>query len=319
MQKQITPKKASIRQFVNPDDENMGLTKYNLSVFSGAGGNGGFKESLGYVEKSGKRFYLTGLDEHSRNVAKISNSEKKEEVIKKLDSVRKNFEERFDGTSLKSTNNDFWQNIVLEVKSGVKELDMGNIDDQLLYYTILGGGFSQVAPSFEEARRSNYNYKFYLHVDLFEEEAKITITRIRNKAISILEEIYDSNPGKLFYVVKNVLPISKGYNKKSPVEGLYNDLSEYIMGEVIKNGKARASLAFIEHASKDMAELKLSAIIKEALQFKYIHLDDKKQYIYAETRSIVGRNPDEVHAYFLDVANNDELASLSEKIDIIWE
>ena len=66
-QKLETMGKVSIKAFTDPNQENMGLEKYNYVVFP----NTFQVETLAAIEQNGKTRYLTGLNEYAPEVKQI--------------------------------------------------------------------------------------------------------------------------------------------------------------------------------------------------------------------------------------------------------
>ncbi len=313
------PKKVTVNHYIDEGDENMGLRDLNLALMDGDGGRGGFKESFGYVTKAGVKYYLTGFEEPSLNIIKIKNPEERQALLKEMDNVRTTLEKIL-GVDLSNRNASFWKGMNLSVRTPVRSLNMDDPKDVLVYFGILGGAISSVAPSLEAAADSNVNYKHYLHIDSKIEKAKIGISRTRNKAIAMLEELYTNGESdKLFMMSKIVLPITKGFTKKDPIDRLYNDLNSFILGENVPGPKTETPLAFISAANMELAELTKRAVVKDAIYYNLLKKDDNKTYFNTETFALVGKNMAEVVAHYLNEANDDDYINIHHRVNKYWE
>jgi len=272
-------KKVSIRQYVDPRFDNMGLREYNQSVMSGEGGNGGFKEMLGYKQLGTKKFYLNGLNDHSLNFKGLK-TEEKDAKRKEIEVIRQTLEEHYGKGTLDDTNEAFWGSISLEVRVPVKELNFDNPEDILTYYCILGGGFGEIAPSINYAKNENKSFKFYLHVEKDVAEIVGKDKRLRNKSLSLLETIYEEKPSNLFYISKNILPLDKGFIKTTPTATLYNELSDYITTEYVNTQKKTTAQRFIEATKRPLDELISRSYVREAIHSRIISLNKDKHYYF---------------------------------------
>jgi hypothetical protein len=313
------PEKVSINHFVDPIDENMGLRDMGKAVLDGAGGRGGFEESLGYKTVAGVKYYLTGLEEPSRNIEAVKDPQEKRALIKRLRQV-KDILSNILGVDLSSRNYAYWSNVKpLKVRTPVYSLSMTNPDDVIMYYAILGGAIDSVAPSLEVAQNSNRLYKHYLHVDKQVEKVKIGIKRQRNKAISVLEDLYEKGEtDKLLMLTKVVLPIQKGFTKKDPIDRLYNDLNDYINGINVPGSKSETPQIFMRAAEQSLEDLTRRAVINDGVYYKMLRQNQNKEYYNTDTHAILGRNISDVVAYYMDETNHQDFSNIYKRVDAIW-
>ena len=202
----------AIRPYFNPDKENMGLEHYGLSLHDGVF----HQESLACLEMNGVKRYITGLNEFDPKVKMLPPKEKKKkieeirQVVSELeaelaanvvDPSDKDFWNKL--TVMKPDNSKFWDKISLRCGNDPVFLD-SEVDpyDKIKLYAIRAGGFSIVASSLKDAKKSQNNPKFYL--DTVEETltTRTELTKLKNKALSALQNLYDGNPTKLMYVAK---------------------------------------------------------------------------------------------------------------------
>ena len=85
----------SIRPYFNPDIENMGLEKYEMALHEGVK----HTETVTCLERNGIRRYVTGLNEFSPDVKKLSPAVKKER-IKEIMSKEIQFKQKIEDIGL---------------------------------------------------------------------------------------------------------------------------------------------------------------------------------------------------------------------------
>jgi hypothetical protein len=314
-------KKVSIRQYCDPEIPNMGMEKYNMSIFSGENGVGGHKEWLGYRKVGNKKVYFTGLNVEADSIKNIEDDDVREQKISEIKSVLKGLEDSFGKGTLDATNEDFWREHFIEIRRPVIELDLTNENDLLLYYGILGGGYSEVASSFEAAKKTNrpFPYKFYLHQDNEVADSKVEITKLRNKAGAALEELDSSDPEKMFKVAKMLLPIEKGLNRRTPKSQIYEDLNDFIHGAYSKNEIKISPKKFLAMLDRDRADLNLQAIVKEALYQNFIVKNPDQVFWNPQTQVTYGRNENEIIGFLSNPIHADELLQINNRVDRVWK
>ena len=101
--------KVTIKPFTDPNQENMGLEKYNYVVFP----NTFQVESLAAVEQNGKMRYLTGLNEFAPEVKQIKDSAKKSAVIKDIRETIALLERERAFNQIDPEDKDFWSKVEL--------------------------------------------------------------------------------------------------------------------------------------------------------------------------------------------------------------
>jgi hypothetical protein len=312
------PKRVFIKRYINQRDENLGLTAQGIAMVDGQGGQAGFKESMGYLTIAGKNYYLNGFEDHCFNIKSIKNPEQREAAKKEAQKIKKILENIL-GVDLSSTNSDFWRNINLIVRKPIYTLNLQEPYDLLIYYAILGGGFTAVAPSKEIADDSNIRYKHYLHIDSEVQKQSIGIKRLRNKAIAKLEEMYDnSEADKMFMVAKNVLPASKGFTKKDSIDRLYNDLHDYIHGVNISSNIKNTPKKFFASASRTLEDLTVNAVINDGVYYRFLKPNEDKFYYNTDTFTVVGKNPAEIIEFYKNPINSNEFEDLYLRVKEVW-
>jgi hypothetical protein len=180
------------------------------------------------------------------------------------------------------------------------------------------GGFSLVAKSFDDARSRPVAPKFYL--DKTEETvmARTEYKKLRNKALSELQKLFDKNSTKLFYIAKAVDINSTQYKKSTPNDVIYENMDNYINGLGGEGNKERAAKSFVETANLDMESLKIKSIVRDSVFFKYI-INKADGYIYhTKSDSLLGRNVADVGEYLKNPLNEDILKDLNIAVEKYW-
>ena len=323
-------KKSSIaiKPYFDPAVDNMGLQKYGLSLFEGAF----HEETIACLEINGIKRYLTGLNEFAFEVKELP-FEEQEAKIKQIRQVVAQLEKELAANVidpndelfwnkvklLKPDNNDFWDKIKIRCSNEPLHLEPNSDPyDLIRLYAIEAGGFSLVAKSLEEARRMSTPPKFYL--DRLEESASLNteVKKLRNKALSELQKLFDKNQNKLFYVAK-VLDINGAqYKKSTPNDIIYDNMDKYINGESVDKNKKKTAEKFLEVSSLDMETLKIKALVKESNFYKYIATKADGFIYHMSSTTMMGRTLIDVVEYLRNPLNEEILIDLTKKIEKHW-
>lgn len=318
----------AIRPYFNPSKENMGLEQYGLALHDGVF----HEESLACLEMNGVKRYITGLNEFDPKVKMLPPKEKKAKIaeIRKevseleaelaanvVDVEDKDFWNKL--TVMKPDNSKFWDKITLRCGNDPVFLD-GEVDpyDRIKLHAIRAGGFSIVAKSLKDAKSSQTGPKFYL--DTVEETltTRTELIKVKNKAISELQGLFDSNTTKLMYVSKVVDADSVQYTTNTPNDVLYENMDEYINGNGAESNKKRAATQFLEVSKLDMEELKIRALIKDGLYYRFITTKAGGWIEPIDSGIRLGKRPSEVLDFLKDPNNEEQLLSLMDKVQPYW-
>ena len=318
----------AIRPYFNPNKENMGLETYGLSLHDGVF----HQESLACLEMNGVKRYVTGLNEFAPDVKMLPPKEKKKKIaeIRKVvseleaelaanlvDPDDKEFWNKL--TVMKPDNSKFWDKIQLRCGNDPVFLD-ADVDpyDRIKLYAIKAGGFSIVAGSLKEAKKAQNNPKFYLDTVEDTLTTRTELTKIKNKALSSLQELYDSNPTKLMYVAKVADVDSVQYTKNTPNDIMYENMDTYINGHGAESNKKRAASQFLEVSKLGMEELKIRALIKDGLYYRFITTKAGGWIEPIDSGIRLGKRPAECLEFLKDPKNEESLLSLMDKVDPYW-
>lgn len=317
----------AIRPYFDNTISNMGLEDYGLSLFDGVI----HQEQLACIERNGVIQYLTGLNEFANEI-KTLDPERREARIKEIRKIVAELERELaaneldiesttfwnDVKLLKPNNTEFWNKISISCGNQPVFLDPTDPFDRIKLYAIEAGGFSMVAKNYDEARSKAVAPKFYLDKTEETAGAKTEYKKLRNKALAELQKLFDKNSTKLFYIAKAVDTASVQYRKNTPNDVIYENMDRHIQGEGTEHNKERAAKSFLEAAAMDMETLKIKAIVKDSVFFKYIINKADGHIYHAQSGTMMGRNVSDVIEYLRNPLNEDILKDLMNKVEKIW-
>ena len=219
---------------------------------------------------------------------------------------------------LKPDNSEFWNKIELTVGNTIIFLDINDPYDRIKMYAIEAGGFSLVAKSYEDAKSKAKPPKFYLDKDAETVSSRTEYKKLRNRALSELQKLFDKNSTKLFYVAKVVDANSTQYKKSTPGDILYENMDTHIHGEGAESNMERAVTQFLDATDCDMETLKIRSIVKDSSFFKYI-ITKSDGHIYHNKKSVMlGRNVSDVVEFLKNPLNEDILDDLTKSCETYW-
>jgi hypothetical protein len=317
----------AVRPFFDASASNMGLEDYGMSLFDGVTHH----EQIACLENNGVVRYLTGLNEFAPDI-RLMNEEDKAARVRDIRLAIIELEKELAANVidvddpqfwnkvvlLKPDNSEFWNRISIACGNEPLFLDPKDPYDRIKLYGIEAGGFSLIAKSFDDARSRPVAPKFYL--DKTEETvmARTEYKKMRNKALSELQKLFDKNSTKLFYIAKLVDINSTQYRKSTPNDVIYENMDNYINGFGAESNKERAAKSFIEIVNLDMETLKIKSIVRDSVFFKYI-INKPDGYIYhAKSNALLGRNVSDVVEYMKNPLNEDILKDLNLAVEKLW-
>lgn len=318
----------AIRPYFDPIIENMGLQKYGLSLFEGAF----HEEQIACLDINGIKRYVTGLNEFAPEVKDLPLDEQ-EAKIKQIRQVVAQLEKELAANVVDPNDENFWNKVKLlrpdndQLWDKIK-IRCGNDPvflqpdkdpyDLIKLFAIEAGGFSIVAKSLDDARKMAIPPKFYL--DKLEETASVQteVKKLRNKALSELQKLFDKNQNKLLYVAKVLDPNSAQYKKSTPNDIIYDNMDKYINGELVEKDKRKTAQRFLDAASLDMESLKIRAIVKDSSYYKFISTKADGFIYHMQTSTMMGRNLVDVTEYLKNPLNEEILIDLTKKVEKYW-
>jgi hypothetical protein len=322
-------KKTSIavRPYFDKQATNLGLEEYGMSLFDGVTHN----EQLACLELNGVIRYITGLNEFAPEI-KLLHPEERDARVKEIRTSIAELEKELAANILDPEDGDFWNKVKL-LKPDNKEfwnkidiacgnepvyLDPIKPFDRIKLHAIEAGGFAMIAKSYDDARSKAVPPKFYLDKEEETVMYRTEYKKLRNKAYSELQKLYDKNSTKLFYIAKVVDANSSQYRKSTPLDVIYENMDKYIAGEGAESNKERAAKTFIDAVNLDMETLKIKSIVKDSSFFKYI-INKADGYIYhAKQNALLGRNVSDVLEHLKNPLNEDILKDLIASCEKYW-
>ena len=320
-------KTIAIRPYFDETKENMGLEKYNMTLFDGVWHH----ESIACHERNGIARYITGLNEFAPEVKTLTGADKKlkikeiretvcqlekELAANVIDPKDKDFWSKVQ--VLRPDNHKFWEKISLKVGNEPLYLDPAfDPYDLIKIYAIEAGGFSVISSSLKECKQTGS--KFYLDKVKATAGTRTGVTKVKNKALSMLQNLYDNDSTKLLYVAKVADGNSTQYIKGTPVDILYENMDEYINGKGVDKSVKTASKNFISVAGSSMEDLKIRAIIKDAMSYS-IMVSKSDGFIYdAHSGQKLGARPIEVLGFLKNPINDETLQKYVTEIEHLWD
>lgn len=320
----------SIKPYFDPDAENLGLQNYGMSLHDGVFHD----EQLACIERNGIKRYITGLNEFAPEVKLIKDDDVRNAKIKEIRTVVSQLERELAANIVNPEDTEFWNKVKLlrpdndefwdkvSLRCGNQKVPLDPAKDPydiIKIYAIEAGGFSMVAPSFEAARSMAQSPKFYLDKYVDTASTQTEGKKVKNKALSELDKLYNKNQNKLFYVAKVLDANSTQYRKNTPNDIIYDNMDKYINGQSgFEKNIMRAATAFIETADLDMETLKIKAMIKDATTYRYIAFKADGFIYDVESTTQLGRNPHECVDYLKNPLNEKILVSLTKRIEKMW-
>ena len=324
-----TYKKVSIRPYFDASVENMGLENYNLALYDGVY----HTEQLCCLENNGIKRYVSGLNEFAPDVKGIKDKKKREAKIMKIRTIVAQLEAEFAANIIEVDDKEFWNKVQLlrpdndefwsriELKAGNDILFMDPSTDPydlIKLEAIDAGGFSIVAKSLQAAREMATAPKFYLDREEETVTTKNASKKIKNKAVSMLEDIFNTDSNKLLYVAKVIHPGGATYKKSTSNDVIYGIMDDYIMGAGIEKNPTLAAQHFVDVAGENIGDLKLRAMIKDAAFNKIIGSKPDGYMYHMSTATMLGRNPSDILEYLKNPMNEEVLVAIQEFVENEW-
>jgi len=321
-------KTLAIRPFFDAQKQNMGLENYGMALYDGVY----HEEQLACLELNGIKRFVTGLNEFAPDV-KMLPKEKQESKIKEIRETVAQLERELAAnvieptdpefwnkvTLLKPDNDKFWSRITLRCGNDPVYLDpIKDPYDLIKIFAINAGGFSLVGKSLKAAKSASQPPKFYLDRQEDTLVTRTELTKVRNRALVELQKLYDSNVTKLMYVAKVIDAESTQYIKTTPNDIIYENMDAYINGTGIEKNKRRAAETFLTISNESMEDLKIRALVKDALSYKMISMKGNGFIEDLHTQVKLGKRPSEVVDFLKNPLNEETLFGLMTKVEEYW-
>jgi len=320
---------VSIKPYFDSQMSNLGLEKYGMALHDGVF----HEEQLACIEQNGIKRYITGLNEFAPDVKMIKDPEAREAKIKEIRAVVSELERDLNANFVEPDDADFWNKIKLlspsnylfwntiTIRCGNQPIYLDPIKDPhavIKLYAIEAGGFSILAKSYEDARARAVPPKFYLDKLIDTVSTKTEVKKLKNKALSELQKLFDKNTNKLFYVAKVVDGHSTQYKKSTPNDIVYDNMDKFINGEGVETNYKRAAQSFLDAAALDMETLKIKTLIKDATFYKFIAPKIDGFIYHIDTSIMMGRNPSDCLEFLRNPLNESVLISITKGVEKFW-
>jgi len=317
-----------IKPFFNAQRENMGLEKYGMVLFDGVSQ----EEQLACLERNGIRHYITGLNEFAPEL-KLLDPEVRAAKVKAIRDIVSQLEKDLGSNvvdpadenfwdkvkTLRPDNYEFWDGVSLRISNEGLILDPTREPmDMVKLCAIEAGGFSLVAKSYEDAQSGSVPVKFYLDK---KEDTMATVTetkKIKNRALSELQKLFDKNEKKLYYIAKVIDFNSVQYKSSTPNDVIYDNMDKYINAQAHEASVKKAAQKFLDTSKLDMETLKLMCLVKDAAFYKFIATKPDGFIYHQDTNSLLGKNQAEIVEYFRNPLNEALLMEISKKVEKYW-
>ena len=306
----------------------MGLEQYGLSLHDGVF----HEENLACLEMNGVKRYVTGLNEFAPEVKMLSKEKKKAKITEIRNAVAqleaelaanvvdpddKDFWNKL--TIMKPDNSQFWDKISLRCGNDPVFLDPAKDPyDLIKLFAINAGGFSIVAKSLRSAKEAANAPKFYLDTAEESLSTRTELSKLKNRSLVELQKLYDSNTTKLMYVAKICDTDSVQYIKSTPNDILYENMDNYINGLGTESSKKRAASQFLEVSGLTMEELKIRALVKDALYYRFITTKAGGWIEPIDSGVRLGKTPAECFEFLKKPANEESLMAILDKVEPYW-
>lgn len=321
----------AIRPYCDPTKPNMGLEEYGYVLFPGTHQ----MEEMACISYRGQLRYLNGLDEFAPEVKalKVQNEDaynarvkeirtiiaelELEKTFNKVDPSDENFWEKVQ--TFRPDNKEIWSEIKVKCNNDPIFLTpKTNTDHLLLILSIECGGFPLIGKSLEDCKAGPKQKKWYLDKQSDTVAVNVSISKIKNKALAMLDEMADDNPRKLFYAAKLIDNNSMQYKNSTLQSVIYDNMDMYITGQGVEPKIKQAANRFLKFATMSMQELKIKAVIKDALFFKFIVSKGDGMIHYPKGNIMLGKNVDEVYEKLNNPGHVDLLDQIHDEVEGTW-
>lgn len=328
---EVIPQKNrySIKPYLPANYKNGGLENYGMIVGDGVE----HEEELALIDYDGNKRYINGLNEFAPEVALIANPEEKAAKIREIRAIVARIERERNANILDVEDEHFWDKVKsckpdndafwgkIKIKVGNEPVFLNpetSIIDLVKLRAIEARGFDSIAPSLDYARMAAKPPLFYLDKNYDAVLANTEIKKTKNRAIAVLQNIYDANPSKLFLIAKVLDHTGHTYKKHTPADVLYDTLDDYLNGRGGERSIKMAAKTFIETSELDNATLKIKALIKDASFYKFIAFKSDGFIWHLKSDSMMGRNIEECVEYLKNPLNEKIYDDINSKVEQHW-
>ena len=121
------------------------------------------------------------------------------------------------------------------------------------------------------------------------------------------------------YVAKVVDSDSVQYTKSTSIDIMYENMDGFISGDGSESNKKRAAESFIDAAKSNMKDLKIRALVKDAMFYRFILVKSTGWIETLDSGIRLGKVPSEVLTFLKNPENEEVLKSLLDKVEPYWQ
>jgi len=175
-----------------------------------------------------------------------------------------------------------------------------------------------ISKSLKDAKKAANPKKFYLDQAQETISTRTEYTKLKNKALVKLEGLYTKDNGKLMYVAKVIDSDSVQYTASTQLDIIYENMDSHIQGKGTESNKKRAAEEFIAAAGDTMKNLKIRALVKDAMFYRFILIKATGWIETLDSGIRLGKVPSEVVTFLSNAENDEVLKSLMNKVEPYW-
>jgi hypothetical protein len=275
--------------------------------------------------ESGTR-YTTGFEYDELEMSSGLEGDALIEHIKQV-RIARQWIERYYPANLSADNTSFWENRILKVEDFDKIYDTkDSLDSLILYYNIMGGGYTQVARNYEDAisNRELKNQRLYLSIQADEEERRFSHRGTFIEANAVLQDVLTNWSSKDAIYLLYYLPFKKviGYHFGTPMQQIINQFADFIEGADTRTDKKKRPQMFLDAVklSKNNTDvLRATALFKAAQYFGFINYNKHdKSYQNRSTGFNYGNSEAGAVDALLNPKHIDEISWIKSKVNDKW-
>jgi hypothetical protein len=175
-----------------------------------------------------------------------------------------------------------------------------------------------VAPSLKDALKMDVPPKFYLDEAGESASTEVALSKLKNKALSTLDNLANTNQSKLMLIAKVVDGNSTQYRKSTPTDIIYRNMDEFINGKGVEKSIKRAATKFLEIADLELGVVKVKALIKDGTFYNELTTRGNGIIMHMKSGSNLGKNVNEVLENLMSPINEEVVAALQKDVEKYW-
>jgi hypothetical protein len=268
------------------------------------------------VPKTEGNKYITGLDEYSPSIRSIEDEKERVKAIAEVTKRRK----RLERATLLNLDQDtpegntYFADLTMDL-ANLDVLNPKDPRDEVIIAIINENMKSPdfpVASSLPELKNDPSETKeFYIVNESEELKDTLTITKLKQRALTYLLDMEEKDQGKLRMVARVLLPVSIPISNTTDIEYIYKKLSDYIENNLFPEGTMsleKSCSGFITACKKDKKELDLISTVSTAINYNIISKKiDNNRYYNRMSGFEYGPTIEDIHTKLANPANQEEL------------